>query len=301
MMRRRQPAGVAVLLAGMLVMLLCSSCKRDYGQRILEAGSVLDTDGTPSDIINCGYPSYQVAFHWCTGAPSDQFTRGSLIGYNRLSKQETTVVACGPGAADDRHYEKGIERVAVGLAEVALSGDAKPFLRPMVTSFEQGYEYVPSPEPCSFEPYVLTTTLDARAAQAALPGSLWDNQAWGSRELQQGYEALKVPQCAQYQRMSWWNRDCSTARSELLLLGDPPLDGWDPATGRYEGGDEDSCLIREARCFGNRCADGRVAWLPNGCPDSMSCNAGGWCVPESTNPFRPVVLLEPSAIPSTIA
>jgi hypothetical protein len=157
----------------------------------------------------------------------------------------------------------------------------------MVNAFEEEFSEIPSPEPCGERPLARDESpLDVRVSDAVSPAKLWDNEVWGASELdssrrRRSFARLKVPRCGVVQRISWWNRDCATALTELgqIRSTDQP---WNPATGEFyfESDDGGACFERSARK------------LVTQCPASMVCTAGGECAPAGTRGQAFVGLLD---------
>jgi len=250
----------------------------DYSQRTLEPGFDLAADGTESDNVNCGYPSYLVALHWCSQTSSDFQSLGSLRAQKALTRGPDVSV-CGHTLAPTSS-----RRLAIASLEVASDGQTLPFMRPMVSAMDEQLNVIATPD-CSdlLRRVRFTSSLDPRVAAAAAPALLWDNEPWGVRELadEQKYQELKVPRCGTLQRVSWWNRGCVTALEQLGDARDPTVP-WTPVTGEFMDAPSGpgSCLVRERR-----------ALVPH-CPTSMLCTAGGQCVPESSGPSPTVVILD---------
>jgi hypothetical protein len=228
-----------------------------------------------------GYPGFDVALTWCTGAEwrrsiggqlpaSDDITnaasadawlpaRDSEISYEKTSdmtcSDETASVTVNYGISHRRNGQAFIEDYNRQGANWAF---------PIVTALDYTFETVPVGQ-CGRNTIDSRATRFAAAAGYVEPGKV--SRTFG------GAAGISAPRCGVQQRMYYWNRPCSTATQKITFGALSAFNTFFPDIGaevdRVDYGQDgdttnDYCLIREPRHM-------------EFCPTGMRCNADGEC------------------------
>jgi hypothetical protein len=245
-------------------------------------------------------PAYFLAFHYCLGTKPIPFQEIYYRGRGNLASAPSVQIDCsGYGGPGDQLPPRpftpwSTERIAVGIFEnassTAWSAEEPPptsFLSLIANAVQQTqtaeiYDEAvfcngsSNPHDGYLDGQVLRSSLDSWYQTQIAPLALWDNQGKGLRALAPfsrspaAVDDLVLEQCGVTQRVSYHNRDCSTA---LASLGRSDLaarvnQGYSRSTGTEVtftiGSDELRCSVREEPQLKPVCARG-------------SCNANGLC------------------------
>jgi hypothetical protein len=254
------------------------------GSKCSAMGDQVDTSLLPQqwwdpasryETSTCGtYPSYWLAFYYCTGTSPTLFPN-SVYGETGLSSVVTE--SCPDPFENGTDFYAYTDQVLEAEAFPELS-QTDQTVRPVVVAWNEAVTLLPGPTPCSSSNF--TNDQDARA-QALYPFDLWQDAAHTTPAIVGGDETLDLAPhlavCGFSQRLTYWDRSCddvfgrygSVMNLGNAVPGGPP----DPATGAqilsssFTDDDEQRCSVREAQTFSTTC------------PTNNACSTSGLCVP----------------------
>lgn len=252
-------------------------------------GLLPESEGPFHDSLRLCSPGIYVALEWCTDTTVSVFEPNEPVAelphvrpYLTTSQFDCSTAS---GEPNTQTFGTSYERLARMLLEDSAT-PGRPWLFPMVTSFERSHTSTPGSDPCNDAQTTWTASTDQLVAFQTEPAS--QQEFWNL------YRAgADIARCGPVQRVSWWNRGCDEVDG-ILLTGVPSRDVFQVETGALlqEAASPDpllppSCYVREPRT------------IFESCPAGLQCSAGGECVvpvpgtfETSFSDFSPTLAIE---------
>jgi hypothetical protein len=237
------------------------------------------TAASDEDGVNCGFPPYFVALHYCTDTGSDSTDAGELNGTRILStdlqESSCTQYKFDPYLGVKGYFEGSVtKRLGIAKSEFGL-GPTYPYVPgPLVDALVDQETITHTTIPECLE--VVTSSLDQIVVSPAIaPATVWEDESAKRLTALEPDMALKMPLCGMTQRMSYWNKLCSAVPYRQFFVDGNNLN-WPLATGANwasstfpgQNGPENRCSLAHPRVFSGVCSMG-------------ACNSGGVCTGPS--------------------
>lgn len=236
-----------------------------------------------------GYPAFDVALTWCTGAELRESQGGALPGQDDLtftasddgwlpardseiSYEPTTEMFCTDDFGNPFATKYGISHRRYAQAFIEdYNRASQNWVFPIVTAVDYTSEWIPFGQ-CGAQ-RIDSRTKRFESAAGVQNGLVYVPQSKVSHA-HGGAAGVSAPRCGVRQAMYYWNRPCQTALEHWKFLQPPTFNTFFPEQGteadQIEYGQDgdpanDFCLLREPRTFAETC------------PDNMKCSSDGEC------------------------